>query len=591
LLGGHAVLPSEKQNDIPKTNNDITFTQPKRGGNGGQHVPQAVPQAVPHPKEILQNTFKLNEFRNGQLEIITNVINNKDVVVILPTGSGKSICYQLPAILSEGITIVVSPILSLIADQIHHLENLGIKSCMMSGENKSDHAQLYSKIITKEIKIVYTTPETLNLNRQVAGYVAELVQKGQLSRIAIDEAHCVSNWGHEFRPEYLQLGNLRKYYPNVPIIALTATATLAVRNDIIKLLSLRDPQIHSYSFIKKNLRYVVLDEQCSASKLVKLIKSDYYKKSGLIYCLSRSACEDVAETLIKFGINAHYYHAGMPKDLRKSVQIDWLTDKINVIVCTIAFGLGVNKPNVRFVIHHSMPKSVEGFYQETGRGGRDGENSDCILYYSPKDKSKLIWLSNQNVTSEEAPIRAIDSINHMVEFCLNKYDCRKKLLSWYLGEYTDYECLTDSTGTDNSNGSNACDNCRNALNGNRAFKENNYGSIISMISKKLSQLRPDQSDYPLISNINPYDYRRLIWNLLKDNYLAYDNNLRLRNVSSFPKDYPFVQLGIESYFDKSKKPKKVIIPTADDAQCDQDDQSDKSDLIPSNSQCCILIDD
>ena len=558
--------------------------EPKQEEPKQEEPKQEEPKTIRVPKDskllsVLRDTFKLKEFRNGQLDIIRNIVRNKDVVVILPTGSGKSICYQLPAILSKGVTIVVSPILSLIADQIHHLEQIGVKSCMMSGENKTEHYGLYTKILAKEIKIIYTTPETLSLNKQVGEYIYDLVQRGRLDRIAIDEAHCVSNWGHEFRPEYLHLGNLRKHYPAVPIVALTATATLAVRNDIIKLLSLKEPKIHSYSFVKKNLKYIIIDEQCSANKLIKLLKQpDYYGRSGLIYCLSRKACEDVAEALIKFNINAHYYHAGMPKDLRKSVQIDWLLNKINVIVCTIAFGLGVNKPDVKFVIHHSMPKSIEGYYQECGRGGRNLEPCDCILYYSPKDKSKLIWLSNQNNTTDEAPTRAIDSINHMTEFCSNKYDCRKQLLSWYLGEYTEYTCPLKG------NGENICDNCESK--GQRAFKSSNYGSIVNVIYQKM---RLGRTDYPLVGNINPYDYRRLIWNLIKDNYLMYDNDLKLKMVqSTMPKDYPFVQLGLESYFDKTKKPKKPDVITAITDTCDDDDISEE--MIATSSVCCIFDD-
>lgn len=407
--------------------------------------------------EQLKTYFGYNEFRPEQENIINSIMSNKDALILMPTGAGKSICYQLPALCGNGLSVVISPLLSLIFDQVNELEIKGIIAHRYTQTSKISLRQIFEDINNGTCKLLYTTPETLLANTDLHMELDTLASTGQLARFIVDEAHCVSNWGHEFRPAYLAL-RMRSWFPSVPICAFTATATKLVCDDIIKNLSLRDPYISRTSFIKDNIQYQTKEKEAdswvyignSISKAI--INLGYRTSSGIIYCLSRKECEYMAKFLCSRGISAEFYHALVPPDTKEKVQLAWLNGKVHVIVATIAFALGINKSDVRYVIHTSMPKSVESYYQQAGRAGRDGKACHCILYYSKKDVAVLHKMVSDDSTSKDLvpPVRNSDRINDMYRLCISK-DCIKTQLSNYLGEYlVRTRCL----------GENMCYNCK-----------------------------------------------------------------------------------------------------------------------------------
>ena len=328
-------------------------------------------------KTLLKKYFGYDNFRPMQEDIINNVLAKKDTFVLMPTGGGKSICYQLPALKLEGLTLVISPLISLMKDQVDNLKANGVAAeyinSTLSNEEINDIQKRVSK---KEIKLLYVAPERFAL-----GDFKEFLKSIEISLIAIDEAHCISEWGHDFRPEYRNLKFLKTTFPNVPIIALTATATNRVRDDIILHLSLGGASVFFSSFNRENLNLRVLKKKDSVNQIVKMLK-DYKNESAIIYCFSRKDCENIAIYLKKSGFKALPYHAGLKPEIRKHNQELFISDEVNIIVATIAFGMGIDKPDVRLVVHHTFPKTLEGYYQEIGRAGRDGLSSDCILFYS-----------------------------------------------------------------------------------------------------------------------------------------------------------------------------------------------------------------
>lgn len=378
-------------------------------------------------KKLLKKYFGYDEFRPIQLDVIKNVLQKRDSLVLMPTGGGKSLCYQIPALKLEGLTIVISPLISLMKDQVDNLKAKGISAEYINSTlSFSEIEEIKKKIKEKETKILYIAPERLALE-EFKIFLTTL----QISLIAIDEAHCISEWGHDFRKDYRNLKFLKKIFQNVPIIALTATATLKVREDLLKQLSLENPKIFISSFNRENLNLIVMQKKNTFNKILSLVKK-YKNESAIIYCFSRKDTEKIAQRLEDNGFDALPYHAGLSNNTRKQNQELFTKDKVNIIVATIAFGMGIDKPDVRLIIHHTFSKSIEGYYQEIGRAGRDGISSDCVLFYSKGDKRKHEFFLDQ-IQEDIIRSSALDKLNKMMIYCENT-SCRRKDILGYFGE-------------------------------------------------------------------------------------------------------------------------------------------------------------
>ena len=433
----------------------------------------------------LKRRFHLRGFRHNQLEAINATLGGKDAFVLMPTGGGKSLCYQLPSVIQSGktagLTIVISPLLSLMHDQVEHLKELGIQAFLINGEASAEHRRsvlsaLREPHVERFIQLLYVTPEMLNRSKAILGAFEDLHKRNKLARIVIDEAHCVSQWGHDFRPDYKELGDVRARFSDVPVMALTATATETVKMDTIHNLGMKNCEVFTQSFNRPNLIYEVRQKQKAAETLnsiVNTIKSLHKGQSGIIYCLSRKNCEKIAEQLRKeHRIRADHYHAGMDSESRMDVQTRWQKGQVDIIVATIAFGMGIDKPDVRFVIHHTVPKSLEGYYQETGRAGRDGRKSNCYLYYGYADTMQLKRMIDQGDGSFEQKERQKHMLRNVVQFCENKVDCRRVQVLNYFNEHFSSDDCKES-----------CDTCLS----DSSFKVEDYSnhaiSIIQLVRK------------------------------------------------------------------------------------------------------------
>ncbi len=381
------------------------------------------------PVQALQKYFGYSEFRHEQEAIIRHILNKKDVLALMPTGGGKSLCYQLPAVLLEGLTIVISPLIALMKDQVDSLNVNGIPAAFYnSSQSTEEQIQLTTKLRNNQIRLLYLAPERLFGNESK---LISFLKSLPVSLIAIDEAHCISHWGHDFRPEYLMLAGLKLEFPNIPVIALTATADKLTKKDILEKLNLKDPAVFVSSFNRANITYKVIPKKNSFNQLLDFL-DDHKDDSGIIYCLSRKSTEALATDLKEEGFAAEPYHAGLENAIKARTQEAFLRDEVKIIVATIAFGMGINKSNVRYVVHVDMPKNIEGYYQETGRAGRDGLPSDAMLLYSPADAIKLKQFAMVEDNPEQSRIM-LKKLDDMVRYC-QLHACRRQFLLKYFEE-------------------------------------------------------------------------------------------------------------------------------------------------------------
>lgn len=473
----------------------------------------------------LKNHFGFETFKGNQLEIIKSLLEGKNVFVLMPTGGGKSLCYQLPALMSEGTAIVISPLIALMKNQVDAIRQFEKKDCIAhflnSSLSKSAIESVKNDVREGRTKLLYVAPESLSKEQNI-----EFLKSIKISFFAVDEAHCISEWGHDFRPEYRKIRPLIFEIGNFPIIALTATATPKVRHDILTNLEMQDAVIYKSSFNRKNLFYEVRPKTKDAERdIIRLVKN-YAGKSGIIYCLSRKKVEELAEILQINGISALPYHAGMDVYTRSVNQDAFLQEKVDVIVATIAFGMGIDKPDVRFVIHYDLPKSLEGYYQETGRAGRDGGEGRCVLFFARKDLQKLEKLLQSKSSSEQEISRQL--LYETADYAESSV-CRRKILLHYFGEQYDEEnCCS-------------CDNCINPrkkilateeakeaieflINANKKFKPEYLVNLL--IGRATDEIRSNSDDkiigFGCLSDMDEKQVGMLVRQLVIAGYLEKD---------------------------------------------------------------------
>ena len=387
----------------------------------------------PTALSVLKSVFGYQSFRKGQEEVINAALNGQDALVVMATGNGKSLCYQIPALCFAGLTLVISPLISLMKDQVDQLQANGIEADFLnSSQTLEQQQQVQNKLISGQLKLLYVSPEKVMTNS-----FFQFISYSKVSFIAIDEAHCISQWGHDFRPEYTQLGGLKASFPHAPIMALTATADYATRQDILAHLKLENPHKYIGSFDRPNIRYTLEEKYKPMEQLTRFVLAQK-GKSGIIYCNSRNKVERIAESLRNKGVSAAAYHAGMETALRERVQQDFQRDNVQVVVATIAFGMGINKSNVRFVAHFDLPRSIESYYQETGRAGRDDLPAEAVLFYEPADYA---WLQKILLEKPETSQRQIEQhkLEAIGEFAESQI-CRRLVLLNYFGEHRQTPC-------------------------------------------------------------------------------------------------------------------------------------------------------
>ncbi|MGP8319518.1 MAG: DNA helicase RecQ [Methanosarcinaceae archaeon] len=405
--------------------------------------------------KTLQKYFGYTNFRPLQEDIINDVLNGKDTFVLMPTGGGKSLCFQLPALLMNGMTVVVSPLISLMKDQVDSLQANGIEAAYLNSTlSYSEIKNIKASILDKRIRILYVAPERLTMPDTLG-----ILNNVNVSLFAIDEAHCISEWGHDFRPEYRKLKILRKKFPSVPMIALTATATPKVRHDITTELDFSDHNTYVASFDRENLFYRVKPKKDTYAHLLQYLKENM-GKSGIIYCQSKKTVDSLSKKLEKAGFGALPYHAGLPDRVRSKNQEMFIKDDAQIIVATVAFGMGIDKPNVRFVVHYDLPKNLESYYQETGRGGRDGLECDCIMFFGHGDRYKIEYFIDRMSRKQERDI-ALVQLRDMIDYCESN-TCRRKVMLKYFGE---------EFKSDNCGGCDVCLEPKETFDGTEAAKK------------------------------------------------------------------------------------------------------------------------
>ncbi len=522
--------------------------------------------------KILKDVFGYDSFRPLQEEIIRNVLNKKDSLVIMPTGGGKSLCYQIPALIFEGLTVVISPLISLMKDQAEQLRQLGIKAALLNSSlSQEDYRFNFESVKNNTSKLLYLAPESLAKD-DISGLLKSL----RIDCITVDEAHCISEWGHDFRKEYRQLGAFRKNIPSAVCVGLTATATPRVQDDIMKNLNMSAPQKFIASFNRPNLFLEVVPKRHAFQQTVDFL-NEHKDQSGIIYCFSRNQVDDLHDDLSGMGFSTKPYHAGMTDQERNTNQDLFIKDEIQIIIATIAFGMGINKSNVRFVVHYDLPKNIESYYQEIGRSGRDGLRSDCLLLYSYADVSKINYFINQKEDETER-LAAKNHLNAMVKYAESDI-CRRRPLINYFGEsyVNDYCGMCDNCISEEKETSNITIHAQKFLSAVKRTGEifgANY--IVDVLLGEESDRifvngHQNLSVYGIGKELDKRQWKNLVHQLVKKDILV--RELEFGSLKLSPKAYNIL-FNKEKVFGSVAEPKtsvkKLKLPSAEEEKYDKD---------------------
>lgn len=521
---------------------------------------------------ILEQTFKLKKFHKQQLAAINAYLNKNNVLLLMPTGGGKSLCYQLPAVFSEGVTLVVSPLVSLMEDQIYQLKKLNINAKTMSSNTSKEEKKLIFDYLIhnkgERICLIYVTPEWLAKSKRFMSALQKCHAAKKFDGIAVDEVHCVSTWGHDFRPDYTYLSLMKSMFADVPMMGLTATATNAVLSDVQKVLDIPDSVVIKAPFDRPNLFFTVIPKpesnEAAIQYLVQLLKNEYKNQSGIIYTATIKDCEEIATELRKHGLLVKPYHADLDKQFKTNIHEKWLNNEIQAIVGTIAFGMGIDKPDVRFVIHYTMPKSMESLYQEAGRAGRDGKKAYCTVLYKLGD-----YLKQSAYTNSKEQLKNVKSI---LDYCLNLTECRHKLIGKHFQEVT----LTEKCNS-------MCDNCTSDNNIEYYNVADVAKTVINIIKKETNGennltlkklldvwLKKKDRDLLLVAQAEFFIGSLIKLDYIKEerSYTAYSVNTYLRCGDKIVKNclsIPFVKkTNLDRYFGASKKRKIEEVESDED---------------------------
>ena len=550
----------------------------------GIQMPRFEPVIESDPRAVLQKYYGYNTFRPNQEQIINNILSGHDTLNILPTGAGKSVCFQIPAVILPGLTIVISPLIALMEDQIRNLQTMGISAAFVnSGQTQQERSEVYENLIDEKIKLLYLAPEQFENNRLNA-----ILHAHRVSLIAVDEAHCVSQWGHDFRPSYASIKQFVASFQNRPIVAaFTATATNHVIADIQDLIGLTNPIITKASVDRPNLYYSVLTPQNRNRKLVELVRARQ-NKSGIIYCATRRNVERCNNSLRNAGIQSVMYHAGMTSDERSASQMAFISGESDIIVATNAFGMGIDKPDIRFVIHYNMPRSLEAYYQEAGRAGRDGEEAECILLYSATDiHIQRTLLENQEDTTAEIRERNEARLSKMILYATQP-DCLRYQIMDYFGEHADghcghcYNCAHHHESIDITNETRIILSCVREINGDFGIT-----SIIGVLHGDHTENimnRPQLANNRYFGMLQDIDNHRLwliIHHLVSCNLLEYAEIAGFRGMT-----YPVIRVGRSPDVDSVMNediPISMYLPVNDECRAVQSNAQPASDQMLYNS--------